>query len=220
MVRAFHFATPNRSECELARSVLAHVLLAARRSFLSEDNLNDNVETLASLRARAEHGVSHHQRRIERFTAKMGQPRSLYLVLLFAAAWCAFNLLVPRLGMRAFDPPPFDWLQGLVSLCALLMTTTILITQNRQTRHAEQRGQLELQVNLLAEQKIAKLIGLLEELRRDMPIVRNRVDKVAEAMTAPVDPHAVISALEDKLGSVSGTPPPPPPDTSPPPSQD
>ena len=109
-------------------------------------------------------------------------------------------------------------LQGLTGLCALLMTTTILITQNRQTRQAEQRGQLELQVNLLAEQKIAKLIGLLEELRRDIPIVRDRVDKVADAMTEPVDPHAVLSALEDKLGSDSDTPAPietpPPPVTS------
>jgi uncharacterized membrane protein len=175
---------------------------------LSDDNLNDNVETLASLRARAEQGVSHHQRRIERLTANMGQPRSLYLVLLVAGTWCAFNLAAPVLRMRPFDPPPFVWLQGLVGLCALLMTTTILITQNRQTRHAEQRGQLELQVNLLAEQKIAKLIGLLEELRRDMPIVHNRVDRVADAMTEPVDPHAVLSALEDRLGSDAGRPTP------------
>jgi uncharacterized membrane protein len=196
---------------------LARLLLA--RELLSDDNLNDNVETLASLRARAEQGVSHHQRRIERFTGWMGQPRSFYLVLLFTAGWTAFNLLAPRLGLRAFDPPPFDWLQGLTGLCALLMTTTILITQNRQTRQAEQRGQLELQVNLLAEQKIAKLIGLLEELRRDIPIVPDRVDKVADAMTEPVDPHAVLSALEDKLGSDSSDTPapietPPPPATS------
>jgi uncharacterized membrane protein len=181
---------------------------------LSDDNVNENVETLASLRARAEQGISHHQRRIERFTRRIGQPRSVYLVLLFATAWIAFNLLASQLGIRPFDPPPFEWLQGLIGLCALLMTTVILITQNRQTRQAEQRGQLELQVNLLAEQKIAKLIGLLEELRRDIPIVHNRVDKEAEAMTEPVNPHAVISALEDKLGADSDSPPPletPPP---------
>jgi uncharacterized membrane protein len=186
---------------------LARLLLLV--PFLSEENLNDNVETLASLRARAEQGVSHHQRRIERFTARMGQPRSFYLVLSFSAVWIVFNLVATRVGVRPFDPPPFDWLQGLTGLCALLMTTTILITQNRQTHQAEQRGQLELQVNLLAEQKIAKLIGLLEELRRDLPTVRDRVDKMADAMTEPVDPHAVMSALEDKLGSDSDAPPPP-----------
>ena len=162
-----------------------------------DDNPNENVETLASLRARAEQEVSLHQRRIERLTAQLGQPRSFYLIVAVAAAWVAFNLLAPHVALRPFDPPPFVWLQGLVGLGALLMTTIILITQNRQTRHAELRSQLELQVNLLSEQKAAKIIALLEELRRDLPTVRNRVDKVAEAMEEPVDPHAVLSALED-----------------------
>jgi uncharacterized membrane protein len=119
------------------------------------------------------------------------------VIVAFVAAWTGFNLLAPHLGMRPFDPPPFVWLQGLVGLGALLMGTIILVTQNRQTKHAEQRAQLDLQVNLLGEQKAAKLIALLEELRRDIPTVPNRVDRVAEAMEAPVDPHAVLSALED-----------------------
>ena len=164
---------------------------------MGADNVNENVETLASLRARAEQDVSRHQRRIERLTAQLGQPRSFYVIVAGVAAWSGFNLLAPRLGLRAFDPPPFVWLQGVVGLGALLMATIILITQNRQTKHADQRSQLDLQVNLLAEQKAAKVIALLEELRRDLPTVRDRVDRVADAMEAPVDPHAVLSALED-----------------------
>jgi uncharacterized membrane protein len=76
------------------------------------------------------------------------------------------------------------------------MTIVILISQSRRSSEAEQRAQLDLQVNLLAEQKVAKLIALLEELRRDIPIVRNRVDQVAEAMEEPVDAQAVLSALQ------------------------
>ena len=49
---------------------------------------------------------------------------------------------------------------------------------------------------MLAEQKIAKLIALVEELRRDLPNVHDRRDSLAEAMIRPVDPHAVASALE------------------------
>jgi uncharacterized membrane protein len=164
---------------------------------LGADNRNENVETLASLRARADQGVSPHQRRIERLTGQLGQPRSFYLIVAFVTSWMCVNLVAPRLGLRAFDPPPFVWLQGLVGLGALLMATIILITQNRQTRHAEERSQLDLQVNLLSEQKAAKIVALLEELRRDIPTVRNRVDRVAEAMEEPVDPHAVLSALEE-----------------------
>jgi uncharacterized membrane protein len=164
---------------------------------------NENVETLASLRARAALGVSRHQRRIERITSRIGRPRSFYLAMALVATWIAYNGLGSRLGVRPFDPPPFSLLQALVGVGALLMTTMIVITQNRQTAHAEQRAELELQVNLLAEQKVAKLIALVEELRRDIPSVRDRVDQAAEIMKEPVDPHAVLSALEQTLDAPS-----------------
>lgn len=166
-------------------------------SGMNGESPNEDVATLlASLRVRVERNISRHQRWIERFTADIGRPRSLYFFALLAAVWIGYNVLAPRVGARSFDPPPFSWLQGLVGCGALLMTTMILTTQNRQARDFEQRGQLELEISLLAEQKIAKLIALLEELRRDMPIVSNRVDPVAEVMQRPVDPHAVMSALE------------------------
>jgi uncharacterized membrane protein len=83
-----------------------------------------------------------------------------------------------------------------VTLLALLMTTSILATQNRQGRLAKQRMHLDLQVNLLSEQKVAKVIALLEELRRDMPSVKDRDDPQAKAMSEAVDPHAVVSAIQ------------------------
>ncbi|MGB8299016.1 MAG: hypothetical protein WCG85_26595 [Polyangia bacterium] len=59
----------------------------------------------------------------------------------------------------------------------------------------EERSHLDLQVNLLAEHKVAKLIALVEELRRDLPMVRDRIDREADAMQEAVDPNAVIEVL-------------------------
>jgi uncharacterized membrane protein len=83
-----------------------------------------------------------------------------------------------------------------VGLGALLTTTIVLITQTRQGRLAEQRAQLDLQVSLLSEQKTAKLIALLEELRRDLPDVTNQHDAEAAAMEQSTDPHTILDALE------------------------
>src|SRR5579871_6851338 len=110
---------------------------------------NENIETLASLRARAAQGVSRHQRRIERVTSLIGRPRTFYGVLALVVTWTLYNGLASRWGVTPFDPPPFSLLQALVGIGALLTTTMIVITQNRQTAHAEQRAELELQVNLL-----------------------------------------------------------------------
>lgn len=164
---------------------------------LRPHHLAQNVETIASLRVRAEEELSAHQRRIEQLTAALGRPRSIYVVVTAAIAWAAMNTLGRRLGIPAVDPPPFQILQGLVGLSALLMTTMVLTTQNRQSRDDERRAHLDLQVNLLAEQKVAKLIALLEELRRDLPAVPDRVDPVAESMTEPVDPQVVLTVIEE-----------------------
>lgn len=44
-------------------------------------------------------------------------------------------------------------------------------------------------MTLLVEQKVTKVIALIEELRRDLPSVQNRVDSQAEAMQEVVDPQ-------------------------------
>jgi uncharacterized membrane protein len=160
------------------------------------EHVAQNIETIAQLHTQAEGRVGRSQRVIERVTASIGQPWALNVIVGIVVLWVAINTLGSKAGLPIVDPPPFLWLQAAVSLSALLVTTMVLTTQNRQGKRAFQRGNLELQVNLVAEQKIAKLISLLEELRRDLPSVRDRVDPVAEAMAEAVDPQAVVTGLE------------------------
>ena len=162
------------------------------------------IETIASIRAKAERSIDKHQRAVEVITAALGRPITLYSIVALALLWTALNLAMPTLlGMPPLDPPPFPWLQGCVAFCALLMTTLVLITENRQTRHAEERAHLDFQVNLLTEQKVAKLIALVEELRRDMPMVRNRVDREAESMQHAVDRSALLGAMDSATDSAT-----------------
>ena len=173
------------------------------------EHLAQSIEMIAWLRDRSEGKIGGHQRAVEGFTRRLGRPLSLYIILVLVSCWVAGNLVSPHLGALALDPAPFFWMQGAVALAALLMTTVVLITQNRQGRHAEQRSHLDLQVNLLAEQKIAKLIALVEELRRDLPQVRDRVDPVAEAMKESVEPALIASILQGPESGHTLTPSPP-----------
>jgi uncharacterized membrane protein len=164
---------------------------------MNEAQVLQEVESVASIRARAEQRLGRHQRMMEVLTTQLGRPRTVYMTLSIVVGWVAFNLVTPKLfGWPRIDPPPFFWLQGMVALSALLMTTLVLITANRQTRNAEERSHLDLQVNLLAERKVAKLIALVEELRRDLPMVRDRIDREADSMQKAVDPEAMLAALE------------------------
>ncbi|GAC1422604.1 MAG: hypothetical protein NVS4B1_01130 [Ktedonobacteraceae bacterium] len=163
------------------------------------DILDKDIETIVDMRMIAERKVSRHQRMIERVTNSIGRPLALYFILLIVLFWTLISGFHKYLGLPIFDPPPYSWLQDTISLSALLMTTAVLITQNRQAKMTEQRRHLDLQITLLTERKVSKLIALVEDLRRDMPTVENRHDSEAQAMTEPVDPHSALTSLNKTL---------------------
>ncbi len=169
------------------------------------DPIHQNIDAVVAMHAAGERLVDPHQRGVESLTAWLGRPQFFYGILVGVSLWMLANSLAPLLGVRRIDDPPFFWMQGLLGLFGLLMTTVVLITQNRQGKLAERREQLELQMSLLTEQRTAKIIALLEELRRDMPSVHNRTDTEADALTRTVDPHEVLAVLEAKLDEIQET---------------
>ena len=172
-----------------------------RKRSTQREPAQDHAVAIASIHAQSEQKVGTHQRHIERLSAQVGRPITIYLLLVAVGAWVLVNSALASVGRAPLDPPPYFWLQGLLGLYAALVSTVVLTTQTRQQKHAEQRAYLELQVNLIAEQKTAKVIGLLEELRRDMPSVRDRVDLEANAMSLAVDAEAVHTVLAETLDS-------------------
>jgi len=178
---------------------IGHAGCSILRSVSVPDHVNESMEALADLHGRAERDVTVHQRGIESVTAALGRPRFLYVAIGLVMAWVGVNLVLPLLGHAAFDPAPFHYLHLILTLSALLMATVVLVTQNRQIRLADKRSHLDLQINLLAESKIAKVIALLEELRRDLPNVHNRTDAEASDMSLRTDPQVVLQKLEESL---------------------
>ncbi|MBV9439580.1 MAG: DUF1003 domain-containing protein [Candidatus Eremiobacteraeota bacterium] len=163
--------------------------------------VDTTIDSIAELERRALERASLDQRYLERLTLAIGRPRTLYLVAAVVAGWVALNVALRAVGRAAIDPPPFYALDSVLTITAVLMTVVILATQNRAGETAEQRARLHLQISLLAERKIAKLIQLLEELRYDLPSVPNREDREAEEFTLATDPHAVAAELEKRAPS-------------------
>ena len=167
------------------------------------DLIDQDIESLVSIRMRADEDVNQHQRRIEKITASLGQPGFLYCIVCFVLLWVTTNLLLTTTGRHPFDAAPFYWLEGLIGLSALLMTTMVLITQNRQGKMDDQRRHLDLTITLLTERKVSKLIDLVEELRRDTPAIKDRHDPQAEVMKEMADPDAVLSSFNRAMSETT-----------------
>lgn len=159
--------------------------------------LNENIESLLEVRRRELQQRSPQFKFVDRVSEIIGRPAYLVGIVVFTALWVCANGLARRFGWRSFDPAPFALLDGVLTLAALISTTVILIAQNRQTRLEQQHTHIALQVTLLTEQKVAKIISLLEELRRDLPMVKNRYDPHAETLAEKTDALQVLSAIEE-----------------------
>jgi uncharacterized membrane protein len=166
------------------------------------ERIDQNIESVVALQRREWETVRPSQRRVERIGRFLGRPAYLLALLLAITAWISLNLVG-----HIWDPPPFELLDSIMTLISLVTTTVVLIAQNRQSKLEQQHTQLALQVSLLTEQKVTKLIGLLEELRRDMPMVKDRYDPHAEVLKESADTAKVVAALKDVGTAKQGKPP-------------
>ena len=158
-----------------------------------------NIEKIVGFQAKQEQKLPLRHRIIEKVAAFFGKSEFLYLQLFFFISWIICTHLAPQL--LPFGLPPFEVQEMGVDVAALLIATGVLVQQTRQDRLAEQRSHLTLQINLLTEQKIAKLIELIEELREDLPTIRDREDLEARIMQQATDPQVVLDILQKNLGS-------------------
>ncbi len=166
----------------------------------------ENLELLSSFEDRAHAKISGIQLIIERISDFFGSPAYFIFVVAFILIWILVNTWGARAGWRHVDAPPFPWLQGIVSSNALLLTVAVLIRQNRMAQLAEHRSHLDLQINLLTEQKVTKILQMVDELQRELTRLRPSPDAQAqeqmEEMTKPADAHAILHAIKQKKGDL------------------
>src|SRR5438034_11332220 len=163
------------------------------------DPVQRNVETMARLEQAGQAQVSRLDRVSDAITQFIGSLPFLMLHLVWFTGWIAWNL-APR--THHFDPFPFNLLGVVVSCEAVILSSFILITQNRMQRLAERRSHLELQINMLAEQEATKMLEMLASIQEHLGMAAP--DEEAAALQQATEPEKVLEQLEQH-GPVPGT---------------
>ena len=161
-------------------------------------SVSENIDTITEFYQRHEEHMSLPQRIIEKMSVILGSPGYVAASVVFMVGWIIANLVGLELGYDEIDEPPFFWLQGIIAVNAFIISTTVLIRQNRMQKLSQHHARLDLQVNLLTEEKTSKIIAMLEALRRDIPGIDNDIDHEAREMIQPTDAKVVLEAIESE----------------------
>ena len=157
--------------------------------------LERNIHALERRRERDAAEASVEERLADRITRFTGSMRFVYLHLAIFGGWIATNLgLVP--GVTEFDPS-FVILAMVASVEAIFLSTFVLISQNRMAAAADKRAELDLQISLLAEHEVTKLMALVSAIA-DRLDVETEVDEEVPELKQDVAPEIVLDEIEER----------------------
>jgi len=155
--------------------------------------LASNIRTLEERRRREEAAATLRERVADAITRFTGSMRFVYLHIALFGAWIIINLgWIP--GIPKFDPS-FVIVAMAASVEAIFLSTFILITQNRMTAAAEKRAKLDLQINLMAEHEVTKLIAMVSPIA-DRLDVKTEIDAEVSELKEDVAPGVVLDEIE------------------------
>ena len=160
-----------------------------------EELITRNVAIIEELRRRAATRRSSSQRFADAAFRIVGGMRFVVLHLLGFAVWIVLNTgAVP--GIPPWDPWPFVGLTTIVSLEAIVLSSLVLASQNRAQRLADQRADLDLQVNLLAEREVTRVLAHVDAIAKKVGAeLPPDVTAEAQALQKDVAPSRILGAL-------------------------
>jgi len=152
-----------------------------------------NIQALLEHRRDQEKGRSAQERMADRVTRFTGSMKFVYIHLVLFGLWILANLgWLP--GVPRFDPS-FVVLAMVASVEAIFLSTFVLITQNRMATLADKRADLDLQISLLAEHEVTRLITLVTAMAERMGLEVARNPELAE-LSQDVAPEKVMEEME------------------------
>jgi uncharacterized membrane protein len=151
-----------------------------------------NIRALLARHQAEEKAKPRQARLADAITRFTGSMRFVYLHLAFYSLWIFWNL--GWLGLQPFDPS-FVVLAMEASVEAIFLSTFVLISQNRMARQADKRADLDLQVSLLAEHEITRLVVLVQAIAKKMDIPQAQ-DPELQELGRDVQPEKVLDTME------------------------
>ena len=164
------------------------------------DVMKRNIETLLERRKREDQKKATQLKVADAITRFTGSMTFVYIHLVLFTAWIVANL--PGVPLPKFDPT-YVVLAMWASVEAIFLSTFVLISQNRMAEQADKRADLDLQVSLLAEHEVTRLVSLVKQIAERLDIEGSRNPELDE-LEKDVRPENVLDAIEQHQRHIDG----------------
>lgn len=154
-----------------------------------------NIQALIDRERENKQRLGLQNRIADAITAFTGSMTFVYLHLLIFGAWIVINLGWTPLPQ--FDPS-FVVLAMVASVEAIFLSTFVLISQNRMQREADRRADLDVQISLLTEHEVTKLITLVDLIAQAVKVERPAQLRELQELEQDVAPEQVLDKIEEE----------------------
>ena len=156
--------------------------------------LERNIEALIA-RRRAEEAEKTAQDRVaDAITGFTGSMTFVYLHVALFGAWIVINLGWTPLPQ--FDPS-FVVLAMFASVEAIFLSTFVLISQNRMAALNDKRADLDLQISLLSEHEVTRVLQLVMSIAERLDVQQPKIPELQE-LVQDVDPEVVLDRIDEQ----------------------
>ena len=159
-----------------------------------------NIKELIKLRQNEEKEKTRDEHIADKITGFTGAMSFVYIHLALIALYILWNA-----GLTAIKPidPHFTWLGTIASVEAIFLSTFVLIRQNRMNKLADKRANLDLQVSLLAEHEITRLLTLISAIAQKLEI-KEADDPEYDDLSKEVTPEKVLDTIDKHKQDIVG----------------
>ncbi|MEX0616417.1 MAG: DUF1003 domain-containing protein [Candidatus Woykebacteria bacterium] len=166
-----------------------------------QERLQSSRRIIKSFQAKADAKRSFAEKVADYMTTTFGSIRFLTVNVIWFVTWILINTnLIP--GVKPFDPFPFGLLTTVVSLEAIILAIFVLISQNRESKINDLREEVGLQLDIITEQEITKLLEMVAKLMNKDGI-DTESDELLKEMLSPTDTNRLEKSLEKQVNKES-----------------
>ena len=159
-------------------------------------HIQRNIRSVARMDQQTLDDRSYSDRLADWVNRQASRMSFIVMHIIWFTSWMWFNR--GGAAVKPFDPYPFPLLSLMTALEAIFLSLFILMSTNRANRQADQRAHLDLQVNLLAENEMTKVLLMLQALCR-IHGLKEAEDPELQELRKQTEPEAMIRDLNEAL---------------------